>query len=183
MIHIIHQKDYPTATWQGGITREIYIFPAESCLSLRNFDIRISSAIIHSTSGTFSDFSGFQRCLLPVEGEIQLFMNDEKVVLDNKQPYFFDGGIQVCSENTAEAIDFNVIFKNTQKVEVTVESNGHIKAANALYLLFALDELKIKDTIINKYDSVLIDESCNFMGKAIIVQLPKNDLFTSTPQK
>ncbi|MBF1584031.1 MAG: HutD family protein, partial [Prevotella sp.] len=40
------QSSYKTTTWKGGVTRQIFISPADGDLSARQFDVRISSAII-----------------------------------------------------------------------------------------------------------------------------------------
>ena len=55
---IIQQNDYIVNKWAGGITRQLYITPNGSSLADRNFDLRISSAVIDLTSSTFSDFTG-----------------------------------------------------------------------------------------------------------------------------
>lgn len=50
------QSSYKTTTWKGGVTRQIFISPADGDLSARQFDVRISSAIIDDVASDFSDF-------------------------------------------------------------------------------------------------------------------------------
>lgn len=57
----INQSDYKENRWSGGITRELLILPQGSSLSERNFDIRISSAVINLTKSVFSDFTNYKR--------------------------------------------------------------------------------------------------------------------------
>lgn len=71
----------------GGITRELMIYPEGSSLGERNFDFRISSAIIDLTESDFSDFSGYKRYILPVEGNVTLFRADEKIILSPDVPF------------------------------------------------------------------------------------------------
>lgn len=97
---IIHQADYKTNTWKGGITRELYITPEGSSLSDRNFDVRISSAVIDLTSSDFSDFSGYKRYILPVEGRLTLFRDERKYELSPSEPFLFSGDEAVRSENS-----------------------------------------------------------------------------------
>lgn len=66
------QSSYKTTTWKGGVTRQIFISPADGDLSARQFGVRISSAIIDDVQSDFSDFSGFTRYILPLEGAITL---------------------------------------------------------------------------------------------------------------
>ena len=75
MKQIVRQATYKTTQWSGGITREICIFPATASLAARNFDLRISSAVIDTPESNFSDFTGYRRYLMPLSGEIVLYPN------------------------------------------------------------------------------------------------------------
>ena len=77
MKKIINQSDYKENRWSGGITRELLILPKGSSLSERNFDIRISSAVINLTKSVFSDFTNYKRYILPVEGSITLYLDNK----------------------------------------------------------------------------------------------------------
>ena len=58
-------QNFKMNKWAGGITREVCILPAEeSSLQDRNFELRVSSAVINTTESTFSDFTGFTRLIL-----------------------------------------------------------------------------------------------------------------------
>ena len=166
---IIHQADYKTNTWKGGITRELYIAPEGSSLSDRNFDVRISSAVIALTSSDFSDFSGYKRYILPVEGRLTLFRDERKYELSPLEPFLFSGDEAVRSENSKGAIDFNVIFRADQQVEVKVVERAHADNEQTRTLLFAIDEIVVDGQRVGKHDSVLIDGGYTLEGKAIVV--------------
>ena len=54
------------------------------------FDVRISSAIIDNVESEFSDFSGFTRYILPLEGEITLIKDNQRIVLSHNALYEFE---------------------------------------------------------------------------------------------
>ena len=85
------QSTYKTTTWKGGVTRQIFISPADGDLSARQFDVRISSAIIDDVQSDFSDFSGFTRYILPLEGEITLIKEGRRIALSHNALYEFEG--------------------------------------------------------------------------------------------
>ena len=89
------QSSYKTTTWKGGVTRQIFISPADGDLSARQFDVRISSAIIDDVQSDFSDFSGFTRYILPLEGEITLIKEGRRIALSHNALYEFEGDEKV----------------------------------------------------------------------------------------
>lgn len=167
MMEIIRQENYKVTEWKGGITREILILPQGSSLAERNFDLRISSAVIESSESTFSDFTGYRRCLLPVDGDITLFRDSERISLKWNEPFFFDGSDKVRSTNTQGAIDFNVIYREGTNVKVSVVSGETV--INTRSLIFALEALQMGKATLQPYDSVLIDSQTNCSGRAIVV--------------
>ncbi len=64
-MRILHAADYPTQAWKngGGLTREILKVPADAA----DFDWRLSLATIEAP-GPFSNFAGYDRTLVLVEG-------------------------------------------------------------------------------------------------------------------
>ena len=126
MKQIVRQATYKTTQWSGGITREICIFPATASLAARNFDVRISSAVIDTPESNFSDFTGYRRYLMPLNGEIVLYPSasepqsaaengavgeENAVKLSATDLFEFDGAQPMRSRNTPGAIDFNVIVR------------------------------------------------------------------------
>lgn len=171
MFKIIQQSDYKVNKWSGGITRELFILPHDSSLAERNFNLRISSAVIHLTESTFSDFSHYQRFLLPVEGNITLYIDGRAHQLSNALPFAFDGSKSVRSANSSGAIDFNVICRKDYKTKVTVVHKGESKK-NTKTFIFALEDIDINGRKVEKYNSVLTSEPYKFTGKAVVVEIP-----------
>lgn len=171
MIRVIKQADYKVNEWAGGVTRELMITPEGSTLGERNFDVRISSAIIDLTESDFSDFTGYKRYILPVEGELTLFRANERIALSGDAPFLFDGSEKVRSENSQGAIDFNVIFKAELPVEVRVIDGKETTLPEGLTLLFALDDIEVNGEQVKKYDTIMTDEAYWVKGKAIEVAM------------
>ncbi|RGL03635.1 hypothetical protein DXC89_02930 [Prevotella disiens] len=165
---VIKQTDYKVNQWAGGITRELMIYPEGSSLGERNFDFRISSAIIDLTESDFSDFSGYKRYILPIEGNVTLFRADEKIILSPDVPFLFDGSEAIHSENSKGAIDFNVIFREGYPLEVEVVNDVERKQTRAI--LFALEDIEVNNSVIVRHDAVLMNEDYSIKGKAIEVR-------------
>lgn len=168
---IIKQQDYKINKWAGGITREIYISPETAGLGARNFDIRISSAVINLTESDFSDFSGYTRYIMPIDGEITLFIGNEKINLEKDKPYRFCGSDKVSSTNTKGATDFNVIFRENTNVAVHVCNNAKSKEAETATIVFALEDVKINDRTVEKHDTAILSEPFSVSGKAVIISI------------
>ena len=171
MFKIIQQSDYKVNQWSGGITRELFILPHDSSLAERNFDLRISSAVIHLTESTFSDFSNYQRFLLPVEGNITLYIDGRAHQLSNDLPFAFDGSKSVRSVNSSGAIDFNVICRKDYKTKVTVGHKGESEKTTTTFI-FALEDIDINGRKVEKYNSILTTEPYKFTGKTVVVEIP-----------
>ncbi len=151
------QSSYKTTTWKGGVTRQIFISPADGDLSVRQFDVRISSAIIDDVQSDFSDFSGFTRYILPLEGEITLIL------------YEFEGDEKVSSENTQGAVDFNIIVRHGISVEVGIMEDAAF-TDNRRTIVFALEDCCIEGKTVRKHDTALLDEPFSLKGKAVIAR-------------
>lgn len=65
-------EDFKTTHWSGGTTTELYIFPEGANFSDRQFDFRLSIAIISIGESAFTPLSGVDRTLLLLEGELEL---------------------------------------------------------------------------------------------------------------
>lgn len=75
-----------------------------------------------------------------------------------------------CARRTRSgAIDFNVIFRADQQVEVKVVERAHADNEQTRTLLFAIDEIIVDGQRVGKHDSVLIDGGYTLEGKAIVV--------------
>ncbi|MFR7871296.1 MAG: HutD family protein, partial [Fenollaria timonensis] len=70
------------STWKGGKTEQLCIVPEEASLQERNFDLRISSATIDLERSEFSDFTGYRRYLMKLEGDIRLLIDDKSIIIN-----------------------------------------------------------------------------------------------------
>ncbi len=110
-------SDYLKQPWKngGGETQEILVYPQAI-----GFQYRLSLATIEK-SGPFSNFEGYMRVLVPLEGGLSLkHGSGSSFRLDNMRPYKFDGAMPTeAILQTPQAWDFNVIY-DPMKVGVEV---------------------------------------------------------------
>ena len=163
------QSSYKTTTWKGGVTRQIFISPADGDLSARQFDVRISSAIIDDVQSDFSDFTGFTRYILPLEGEITLIKEGRRIALSNNTLYEFEGDEKVSSENTQGAVDFNIIVRHGISVEVGIMEDAAFMDSRRT-IVFALEDCIVEGEALSKHDTALLDEPFSLKGKAVIAR-------------
>ena len=163
------QSSYKTTTWKGGVTRQIFISPADGDLSARQFDVRISSAIIDDVASDFSDFSGFTRYILPLEGEITLIKEGQRIALSHNALYKFEGDEKVSSENTQGAVDFNIIVRHGIRVEVGIMEDAAF-TNNRRTIVFALEDCCVEGEALSKHDTALLDKPFSLKGKAVIAR-------------
>lgn len=101
--------------WSGGTTTELCIYPREATYGERNFDFRISSASVEVKESTFTDFSGYLRRIMILEGEIALQVENKEVQLSPYQEFAFSGSDKVKS--FGKCVDFNVIYRPNYHAE------------------------------------------------------------------
>jgi len=113
MKKVITPNDYRKSLWKNsaGTTEEIFVFPANGELSSA-FVFRLSVATIDGPN-TFSDFSGYDRCIVPISDQsINLRHEEKEFALPAYKPYFFTGEMPTSCTLAGEATkDFNVITK------------------------------------------------------------------------
>lgn len=119
-------EDQSVSAWAGGATRELCIFPETSTCAARDFAFRVSSATVKLAESTFSDFKGYTRHIMPLEGSMELW-HDEKFAV-RLQPYeghTFDGGQKTRSAGTC--VDFNLIHATGLRGALQVlRNNGRV---------------------------------------------------------
>jgi environmental stress-induced protein Ves len=109
-------KSYKTNNWSGGKTTEMFIYPTNSNYADRNFDFRISSATVEVEESEFTDLMGFHRLLTIIDGQLELYVNNETpFVLEKDVSFWFSGSDKVKSRGIVR--DFNVIFSNKYEVQ------------------------------------------------------------------
>ena len=68
--HIIPKEQQSTNPWSGGETTQLYIYPKSATVEHRNFKLRISTATVTAPESTFTNFEGYDRLLMILEGKL-----------------------------------------------------------------------------------------------------------------
>lgn len=155
----IKKEEFAVNEWSGGTTTQLAISPVKATLSERNFDWRISSATFTSTESRFSDFSDYQRYILPLKGEISL-MHNEKYNC-KLQPYdidYFFGSWITDSTNSADCRDFNLIVKKEIPCNLIVlnTNQNYIPKRKGTLCLFSLSDFTI-DAISKNTENISVN--------------------------
>lgn len=108
----IRQSDFKTTQWSGGTTTELFIEPPGADFKERSFLYRISSATFTDTESDFSDFTGYQRFILPLAGGLRLCQArpdfeggspaSDPLADRGKRILPAPASAEACAENTAE---------------------------------------------------------------------------------
>ncbi len=107
-IQIVPAAKHPISNWAGGTTTQLFIYPMESTLQNRDFDFRISSAKVEQEESNFSLFEGYRRQLLILEGQIEIYHeNQYKKILKKLDVDEFSGDWKTSAKG--KCIDFNII--------------------------------------------------------------------------
>jgi environmental stress-induced protein Ves len=121
MIEIITPAQFKTIPWKNGQGETTELAINESG-SLDNFDWRLSIASVVK-DGVFSNFDGYYRNLVLIEGEGLSLTHDEQktdVLKKRLDVASFSGGCKTFGKLTHGAIkDFNIITRN-EKISPTV---------------------------------------------------------------
>ncbi|WP_129597263.1 HutD family protein [Anaerophilus nitritogenes] len=176
-IKIIRAKEQKESLWSGGSTKEIYIYPQKTSYEERNFDIRISRAVVVDEKSTFTKLKEFDRKLMILDGslEIQHTLPEGECIKNHLKPYevtSFDGGWDTTS--IGKVSDFNLMMKKGLKGDLKrlvvhenekIQLQFHNKRLALLYCLNGVVEIYIQEETYNKqflYDGdVLVIENAN----------------------
>ena len=140
---IITKEDFITTKWAGGETTQLAIYPEDANFSQKDFLWRVSSATFTSTESKFSDFSGYQRYILPLEGKLRIshegLYNRE---LDKYEVEYFDGSWSTFSENTLDCRDYNFIVKsgNLAKMQILKEGDDYLLKSSEIVTVFSMND-------------------------------------------
>ena len=146
------------STWKGGKTEELCIVPEDASLQERNFDLRISSATIDLERSEFSDFTGYRRYLMKLEGDIRLLIDDKNIIIRDDEAFEFMGDEKVISLSKEPSRDFNVIIKKDKKADISIEENKKLNTNKGEYI-FSLEKAKINDIDVDKYSLYETDDN------------------------
>ena len=130
MLTILSPETFKTIPWKNGLghTTELAI---NSGGNLDNFGWRLSIASVVN-DGDFSNFSGYQRHLVLIEGEgliLDHHNGDVDELANLLDVAHFDGGSKTCGRLVNGAIkDFNIM---TNKQSFAAEVNCHVEQHSA----------------------------------------------------
>lgn len=159
------------STWKGGKTEQLCIVPEDASLQERNFDLRISSATIDLERSEFSDFRGYRRYLMKLEGDITLLIDDKTIIIKRDEAYEFMGDEKVISISKEPSRDFNVIIKKDKKADISIKENEKLNTNKGEYI-FSLEKAKINGNEVDKYALYEVDdENINLEGRFIYIQI------------
>lgn len=140
---ILTETDFLISKWSGGTTTQLFISPEGATLTERNFDWRISSAVVESEESDFSLFEGYERILIPLEGKLEMEHQTPNGIIHQNVAAFqlarFSGSWPTKAKG--KLTDFNLIFKPNYhpKVHATrfeEQTTGVLdEAIGALFLL------------------------------------------------
>lgn len=107
---ILHLREFQTACWSGGTTRELYLYPEGGSYARRDFRFRISSATVEQEESDFTLLPGVERLITPLEGEFTLTHPGRPPVklAALGTPYRFRG--DVPTHCVGRATDFNLML-------------------------------------------------------------------------
>ena len=159
------------STWKGGKTEQLCIVPENASLQERNFDLRISSATIDLERSEFSDFRGYRRYLMKLEGDITLLIDDKTIIIKRDEAFEFMGDEKVISLSKEPSRDFNVIIKKDKKADISIKENEKLNTNKGEYI-FSLEKAKINGKDVYKYALYETDdESINLEGRPIYIKI------------
>ena len=159
------------STWKGGKTTQLCIVPENASLQERNFDLRISSATIDLEHSEFSDFRGYRRYLMKLEGDITLLIDDKTIIIKRDEAFEFMGDEKVISISKEPSRDFNVIIKKDKKADISIKENEKLNTNKGEYI-FSLEKAKINGKDVDKYALYETDdESINLEGRFIYIKI------------
>ena len=164
-------KNRIVSTWKGGKTTQLCIVPENASLQERNFDLRISSATIDLERSEFSDFRGYRRYLMKLEGDITLLIDDKTINIKRDEAFEFMGDEKVISISKEPSRDFNVIIKKDKKADISIKENEKLNTNKGEYI-FSLEKAKINGKDVDKYALYETDdESINLEGRFIYIKI------------
>lgn len=144
---IISEESFKKTNWSGGETTQLVIYPEDSVFSEKNFLFRISSATFTSTESQFSNFSGYQRYILPLEGILSLKHDGlYSRNLTNYEAEYFDGSWTTFSQNTLDCRDYNFIVKSGYAAKMSIlktPEQYEVKHAS-IVSLFSLNSFEVQ---------------------------------------
>ncbi len=122
-VELISSENFKTIEWAGGTTSQFYIYPKSASYAERNFDFRISKALIKVKGSDFTYLQDYCRALIMLDNEIELTVDNRYVKVNPENPFYFSGNVKIQSQG--KGTDINVICKNNFIPEIKlIKNNG-----------------------------------------------------------
>jgi uncharacterized protein len=108
---LIKSSEQNIARWSGGTTKELYIYPVTAKYVNRDFDFRISSAVVECETSKFTALPSVLRYIMILQGQMTLqHENHHSVLLKKFDVDQFWGDWNTVS--FGQATDFNLMCRN-----------------------------------------------------------------------
>lgn len=129
---IIRKSGQKTASWSGGTTTELAIYPEDALYSSRNFIWRLSSAVVELEESVFTALPGIWRIIMVIEGEMQLEHEGHHSIYlkPYEQDSFYGGWI---TKSRGKVRDFNLMLSegwNGNLEAFCIDGEEYIKLGN-----------------------------------------------------
>jgi len=139
---IIRGSSYSVSSWSGGETTQVFILPRDAVYAERSFQLRISSATVTLDSSDFTPLPGFQRHIMPLEGEMRLeHEGHHTVTLKPYQSDFFEGSWK--TKSYGRCVDFNLMHTPSWTGGIKAAQGGVVDCAGEYTGFYAREDLEV----------------------------------------
>lgn len=106
----IKKHDFKTATWSGGTTTQLFIYPESGNYKTQNFDFRLSTATVEIPQSDFTPLPNFLRKLMILNGTLRIeHKGHYKKTLNPFESDAFSGNWK--TKGFGQCIDFNLMTR------------------------------------------------------------------------
>lgn len=178
---LIRKDSIAEAKWKGGSTYELFISPQESQYQDRDFDFRVSTAIVALSHSDFTKLPGFDRYIMLIDGEMKLSHEGQRTVeLEQYGIDYFKG--EWHTESYGKCRDLNLMLKEgltgglepvKSGFEDAYSGEGHL----SFFSLRDHVEITIKSEnkeykeVLNQYDYIILSNVKNQKARYTITAL------------
>lgn len=125
MTTTFNKQSADTTVWQGGKTKEIFIYPENSKYADRNFLFRISTSTVELSESDFTVLPDYTRKIAVIDGEMYLTHDDGTApcqLVPMETVHTFDGGAN--THCVGKCTDVNLMIAKGK-------AEGDLRFANA----------------------------------------------------
>lgn len=159
----VSRKEITPGIWDGGKTWELYIYPQNTFYKNRDFDFRISTAVIEKTPSDFTRFEGYIRYLAMLDNKLNLNRNEKEEHYDQFEIFSFDSADVI--QSFSKGNDFNLMIKKGLYTTELSISTGKGSCSSSFIFFFGIDSSQL--TLDHKtYDLEA--------GDLLLIQNPEN---------